>query len=60
MSDYRIEAVKGHTNYFRLVSTHNGQTIMVGESYKTWWGTRRAAKRIAAKNGFEFKEVLRG
>lgn len=59
-SGYRVEAVKGHTTYMRLVSTANGETIMVGESYKTWWGCRRAAKRLANKNGFEFKEVLRG
>lgn len=59
-SSYRVEAVKGHTNFVRLVSTHNGKTIMVGESYVTWWGARRAAKRLATKNGFEFKEVLRG
>lgn len=59
MSDYRVEAVKGHTNYMRLVSVGNSETIMVGESYRTWWGCRRAAKKLAQKNGFEFKEVFK-
>ena len=56
--DYAIEVVLGKTNFVRLVSTHNGQTLMVGETYDTKWGARRAGKRLADKNNFVLREVF--
>lgn len=58
MASYAIEVAKNKTYFTRLVSTRNGQTVMVGESYKTKWGARRAGKKLAAKNGFEYREVF--
>lgn len=57
---YRIEAVKGKNYHLNLVSNSNHQVVMTSETYRTWWGCRRAAKKLAAKNGFEYREVING
>lgn len=59
-SDYAIEVVKGTKYFVRLVSIANGQTVMVGETYLTKFNAKRAGKRLADSNGFEYREVFNG
>ena len=56
--DFRVEATKKRGYYYRIVSTRNGQPVLVSETYKTKWGVRRAAKRFAAVNHLEYREAF--
>lgn len=56
--EYRVEVRFGKQYYCRLVYRKNGKIIMTTETYATKWGARRAGKRLAAVNSFEYKECL--
>lgn len=52
----QIQLVKENKWYIRLVSP-NGQIVMVSESYYSKWNAKRAAKKLARANQFEYIEV---
>lgn len=53
----RVELRHQEQWYFRLVHPSNGQVLMTSETYRTRWGARRAATKLATLNNFLYREV---
>lgn len=52
-----IQLAKGKKWFYRLVALKNNKTLMTSETYYSKWNARRAAKKVAELNGFQYIEV---
>lgn len=52
-----IQLVHEKRWFYRLVTLSNGKTLMHSETYYSKWNARRAAKKVAKINNFQYIEV---
>lgn len=55
-SNLKLEVVKEKKWFLRLTNTLNGKTILVSETYFSKWNAKRAARKLAAINGFQYED----